>query len=330
MCTIIEFKVHFRFVPMDNLDKHLKMPKPEKFDFDGAWKRAIEFYFERFMNFCFPNETKLIDWSKDFQFLDKELQKITRNSQTGKRHVDKLVKVTLINGEEEWLLIHVEVQNQKDASFPDRMLIYNTRGRDHFGVDVMSLAVLTDEDETWKPCRFVKKIGAFQLLLEYPVCKMQDYKSKLSELEQSANPIEIFVAAHLQTQASREDPQKLNNKKWQLTRGLYKKGLSKQEIIDIFILIDWLMVLPEAMEETFKDKLLQFEQEQEMPYITSIERIGRREGQNEGILIGEIRICQELLGQEPSSTEALLKLSKEELQARHDQLREEIHQKPGS
>ena len=102
------------------------------------------------------------------------------------------------------------------------------------------------------------------------------------------------------------------------------------------------MVLPEAMEETFKDKLLQFEQEQEMSYITSIERIGRREGhreghregrregQNEGILIGEIRICQELLGQELSSTEALLQLSKEELQARHDQLKAEIRQKPGS
>ena len=94
------------------------------------------------------------------------------------------------------------------------------------------------------------------------------------------------------------------------------------------------MVLPEAMEETFKDKLLQFEQEQEMSYITSIERIGRKEGrkegQNEGILIGEIRLCQELLEQEPSSTEVLLKLSKEELQARHDQLRKEIRLKLGS
>ena len=36
-----------------------------------------------------------------------------------------------------------------------------------------------------------------------------------------------------------------------------------------------------------------------MSYITSIERIGRREEQNEGILIGEIRLCQELLEQEP-------------------------------
>ena len=316
--------------PQIILAKHLKAPNQEKFDFDGAWKRAIELYFELFMNFCFPEETKLIDWSSGFEFLDKELRKITRNSQTGKRHVDKLVKVTLLNGEEEWLLIHVEVQNQKDAGFSDRMLIYNTRGRDHFGVDVMSLAVLTDEDETWKPSRFEKRIGAFQLLLEYPVCKMQDYKGKLSELEQSANPIEIFVAAHLQTQASRQDPQKLNNKKWQLTRGLYKKGLSKQEIIDIFILIDWLMVLPEAMEETFKDKLLQFEQEQEMSYITSIERIGRREGQNEGVLVGKIQGFENLLGRSESSSGELLRLSKEELQARYDQLEKEIRQKLGS
>ena len=310
------------------------MPQQEKIDFDGAWKRAIELYFEQFMQFCFPDETQLIDWSKGFEFLDKELQKITHNSKTSKRHVDKLVKVTLLDGHEEWLLIHVEVQNQKDATFPARMLLYNTRGRDHFGVDVMSLAVLTDEDKTWKPCRFEKRIGAFRLLLEYPVSKMQDYKSRLSKLEHSNNPIEIFVAAHLQTQASRQDPQELNNKKWQLTRGLYEKGLSKKEIIDIFILIDWLMVLPEVMEETFKDRLLQFEQEQEMSYITSIERIGRkegrREGQNEGVLVGKIQGFENLLGKSESSSEELLRLSKEELQTYHDQLRKEIRQKLGS
>ena len=90
------------------------------------------------------------------------------------------------------------------------------------------------------------------------------------------------------------------------------------------------MVLPEAMEETFKDKLLQFEQEQEMSYITSIERIGRKEGQNEGVLVGKIQGFENLLGRSESSSVDLLRLSKEELHARYDQLGKEIRQKLGS
>ena len=110
----------------------------------------------------------------------------------------------------------------------------------------------------------------------------------------------------------------------------YEKGLSKKEIIDIFILIDWLMVLPEAMEETFKDKLLQFEQEQEMSYITSIERIGRKEGQNEGVLIGGIKDLQSALGKPESTIDELLELPREQLQRLHKKLKIEIRQKLGN
>ena len=57
-----------------------------------------------------------IDWTKGFDFLDSELQQVTREAETGKRIVDKLVKVYLRNGKENWILIHIEIQNQKEFS----------------------------------------------------------------------------------------------------------------------------------------------------------------------------------------------------------------------
>ncbi len=130
------------------------MKETNRIDFDGAWKEVLEFYFQPFMQFCFPKVAELIDWSKKFVFLDKELQKIASDSQTGKRYVDKLIKVFFLSGEEEWILVHVEIQNQKDPELPARMLNYHTRARDHFRVNVTSLAVLTDDIPDWRPSKF--------------------------------------------------------------------------------------------------------------------------------------------------------------------------------
>ena len=47
----------------------------------------------------------------------------------------------------------------------------------------------------------------------------------------------------------------------------------------------------------------------------------------DGALLGEIRLCQELLGKEPSSNDELRLKSESELQALHDQLKAEVRKK---
>ena len=96
-------------------------------DFDSPWKEVIEVFFPAFMAFFFPKIHAGIDWSKGYQFLDKELQKVVRDAPSGRRYVDKLVKVFLQEGREAWLLIHIEIQNERDPGFPERMYIYHYR-----------------------------------------------------------------------------------------------------------------------------------------------------------------------------------------------------------
>lgn len=74
---------------------------------DSAWKEVLEKLFEKFLSFFFPNIHKDIDFSRGFEFLDNELQQIAVESESGKRIVDKLVKVYLVDGAEKWLLIHI-------------------------------------------------------------------------------------------------------------------------------------------------------------------------------------------------------------------------------
>jgi hypothetical protein len=47
-------------------------------------------------------------------------------------------------------------------------------------------------------------------------------------------------------------------------------------------LIDWLMELPPELQEGFRQELHTFEEARHMPYVTSIERLAKKEGLREG------------------------------------------------
>ncbi len=93
------------------------MTETEHGDFDSPWKEAAEYYFKDFMAFFFPAIHEGVDWSRNYEFMDKELEKIARDAQTGRRYADKLVKVFLPDGREARLMIHIEIQGYHDVSF---------------------------------------------------------------------------------------------------------------------------------------------------------------------------------------------------------------------
>ena len=89
-------------------------------DYDSPWKEVLEKYFPAFMAFYFPQAHIDINWERGYTFLDKELEKVVRDAELGKRLVDKLVQVWRNDGEEEYILAHIEVQGQKKTDFAER------------------------------------------------------------------------------------------------------------------------------------------------------------------------------------------------------------------
>ena len=110
------------------------------------------------MAFFFTDVHEGIDWAKGYEFLDKELQKIVREAEIGKRVADKLVKVWMTSGEQVWVLVHIEVQSQPEQRFAERMFIYNYRLRDLFNRPVASFAILSDGSPSWRPQRFSSEL----------------------------------------------------------------------------------------------------------------------------------------------------------------------------
>ncbi len=141
-------------------------------DWDTPWKEALELYFAEFLQFFFPWIHDNIDWSKPCEFLDKELQQVIRDAERGRRLVDKLVKVWRLNGEETWVLIHLEIQGQQDIAFPKRMYVYHYRIEDRYDRPVVSLAVLTDDQAHWRPHQYTFELWGCRVSLKSLSCWM--------------------------------------------------------------------------------------------------------------------------------------------------------------
>lgn len=254
--------------------------------FDSPWKDAIERYFEDFIRFFFPQAHGEIEWSRGYEFLDKELQQVVRDAELGRRLVDKLVKIYRRSGDVAWVLVHIEVQSQPESGFAERMYVYNYRIYDRYQRTVVSLAVLGDERRSWRPNEFGYELWGCLVNFKFPIVKLLDYKQQWSALEASSNPFATVVMAHLKAQETRLDATGRFASKLALTRRLYEQGYSREDVINLFGFIDWVMSLPEALEQEFRQEIQHLEEDLRMPYITSVERIGIRQGLLEGIELG--------------------------------------------
>jgi hypothetical protein len=241
-------------------------------DFDSPWKEALEVYFQAFLALFFPEIHDDIDWTRGFEFLDKELQKVAPRAARGRLYVDKLVRVWRKGGQEAWVLIHIEVQAQRDEDFPKRMYRYTSRISDRYDRIVVSLAVLADDDPQWRPDRHQESLWGWWLEMGWPPLKLLDYAGRVSELEASTNPFARVVLAHLKALETRDDPEERSTWKTRLVRGLHARGFRSEDVRQLFRVIDWLMELPPAAQQQFEQELDEYEEGRQMPFVDTFER----------------------------------------------------------
>ena len=90
--------------------------------------------------------------------------------------------------------------------------------------------------------------------------------------------------AHLAALETINQPQQRLQRKWTLVRGLYERGYTREQILQLFRLIDWFLSLPDELTRSFDEQLARYEEEQKMPYITSVERLAIERGELKGKL----------------------------------------------
>ncbi|MFT4103123.1 MAG: transposase, partial [Burkholderiaceae bacterium] len=242
--------------------------------FDSPWKDAIEQAFPEFLAFYFPAAHRGIDWVRGHTFLGTELRGILREADAGVRHADQLVQVHRKRGGPGWVYVHVEVQATRKADFERRMFTYSYRLFERFGQPVASLAVLADPHRRWRPGGYGFELFGSRLWLSFPTVKLLDYEGDIDALLTDPNPFALVTAAHLLTRRTRSRPRQRLAAKWKLVRLLYERDWDRERVIGLFKVLDWMMILPDALEDRLWHDIEDFEGKRDMPYITSVERIG--------------------------------------------------------
>ncbi len=191
-------------------------------ELDSPWKEALDDFLQPFLGMFAPGIEARIDWSSEPESLDNELAKLFPDSAHGKRFVDRLFKVRLRDGSNFWVLIHIEVQAQRDDDLAERVFRYFYRLRDKFDLRLMCLVVLADENLSWRPAEYLYEFEGTRLQLTYPVVKLADYRDRTDELEASGNVFALIVLAHLQSQKVKENEGRLDWKR-RITRNLLSR-----------------------------------------------------------------------------------------------------------
>lgn len=294
---------------------------------DSAWKDILDVYIKECMEFFYPEISKKIDWSVGYEILDKELQSITTEAMIGKRFVDKLIKVKSIDGTEQVVLLHIEVQGQKEDEFSLRLFQYYYRLFDRYKKPILTLTILTDDNKSWNPENYQTKVWDFPVLsFNFQTCKLLNYQDNKEDLESVDNPFGIVVLAHLAATETKNDSKARYKIKFALIRRLLEKGYGRDYVINLYKMIDWVLVLPKELALEFKSKIHDLEEAKKVSYITSIEQLGREEGLKtgleqglrKGLEEGERRIAaiaKNLLaeGRSPGAVQKLTGLSEKEV-----------------
>src|SRR5262249_22036298 len=142
------------------------------------------------------------------------------------------------------VLIHIEVQGDYEKDFAERMFGYNMAVYQLYRKPVVSLAVLCDERPDWRATMFGYGYWGSRVELTFRIAKLLDF-AKGEALENSDNPFGLVVAAHLQAPRTRGDVASRRHEKLRLVKGLYRGSWTKDDVRELFRLIDWIMTLPE-------------------------------------------------------------------------------------
>ncbi|MGB0861602.1 MAG: hypothetical protein ACPG19_11160 [Saprospiraceae bacterium] len=197
---------------------------------DLLWKSIIEDFFEDFLHFFYSEFVEDVDFAKPFEFLDKELQTLQPEADSQHRRADLLVKVYLLNGEEKWILVHIEVQGYEDVNFPLRMFIYNYRSFDKFNKPISAIAILTDDKVNYRPTFYEQKTWRTTMRYDFDTYKVLDYP--VSHFDTIDNPFSVVmktVRLSIKNKSIKTD-EDLLSLKLSLFKNMLGKGYSKQVI----------------------------------------------------------------------------------------------------
>ncbi|CAM3920288.1 hypothetical protein SAMN06265348_111168 [Pedobacter westerhofensis] len=116
---------------------------------DTLWKGILEPFFREFLFLIDPALAASVDPAREIIFLDKELNQEIPSVEGiyEQKIVDKLIKLYMLDGTEEWILLHLEVQEKYRKDFSKRMFDYFNKLYDKYKKPITAYAIFTEASD---------------------------------------------------------------------------------------------------------------------------------------------------------------------------------------
>jgi hypothetical protein len=275
-------------------------------DLDLAWKEALTSFLPQFLQLFLPHVHEDIDWTHTPEFLESELRSLHRGLRGRRQHADLVVRVRLRAGGPALVVLHFEVQSQRDEDLPLRMRIYNSRLFDRHRCPVYSLLILGDSSPVWRPSRYQSRIWDCCVTLDFPVLKVLDWKPRRAELEALGNPFALVVATHLAVLETRPDQSARLHRALRLCRLMATHGFTVDQVYGLFKILEAMMAMTDELYQDFEAGVALLEEELDVTLITRSELKGIKKGREEGRRRSIVDVAEARFGAPALELEAAL------------------------
>ncbi len=263
---------------------------------DLLYKGLLEDLFEDFLRFMIPDAESRFDLKRGFDFLNQELDQLfpPDAGEHTTKVVDKLAKVYTKAGTEEWILIHLEIQDRYGADFGERMFNYYHRILYKYKKPIAAFAILTEPSKKTRDNTFQLSYLNTSITYTFNVFKIAEQDE--IELEASDNPFaKVVLIAKAKLKGERINKKQRDafymEVKKDMAKKLYGQQIPKSKIIALLNFLHHHI----SFEEQENNKI--FEQEfikiaggnKTMGIRELLIDWAKNEGRLEGVLEGELR-----------------------------------------
>ena len=236
--------------------KERKSRKEDVFDQDSAWKTFIATDIFDCLAVVHPLLYLAVDKTVEPVFLEQEMI----NSMRGKykiigkeKKTDKLVRLRLLNGEDFYVYVHLEVQDELKDEFPERIYIYRSLiSLRYLTQKITTIVIFTGKSPSEKHKVFREE--CFNSMLSYSYTSYVIADQNEADLEETNNPFALAVLAAKYTIDTEGDARRRLAFKQKVFELAQKKQFPVGKMEELLSFVFDYMLLSEDMENEFMAK----------------------------------------------------------------------------
>ena len=217
-------------------------------NYDESWKYILTTLFKSGLDFFYNELFVLVDFTKPVEFIESKLTNLDVGDHNNYKNVDKLIKCSLLDGNEQHILLHIEIEANNPYNIAQRMFIYYCALKLKFpNQEIQALIIYLGEENPINWHLYNYKFILLEITYKCKYFNIADVNE--DDLLKSNNPFAYIVLFNKWLFENKQTMQK----RFTITKKLFlilkDRKIDLETIKKIFVFINKLLSLSNEMEK---------------------------------------------------------------------------------